>query len=190
MNKEYTIPKDVLGEKREDYFSFDELFMISAVVAAGRSKDPSSQVGACIAGADNRILSLGYNGTPNSWNDDEFPWRREAEDENHTKYPYVIHGEMNALLNYKGDNKDLVGATVYVTLFPCSNCAKFLAQAGIKRIVYLSDKYNGTKDNEAAKICLKKCGIIFEEFPHELRKDLIVSLKPEEGVKELNKKDD
>ena len=159
MKKEYNIPKEHLGHKRINYSSWDENFMLHAVVASARSKDPSSQVGACIVGSNNRILSLGYNGAPNSWEDDLFPWDREAKDENHTKYPYVIHGEMNALLNYKGDNKDLVGSTVYVTLFPCSNCAKCLAQAGIKRVVYLSDKYKDTKDNIAAKTCFEYCGI-------------------------------
>lgn len=182
MADNYDIPKEFLGGKREDYLSWDEMFMLSAVVSSARSKDPSSQVGACIVGSDNRILSLGYNGSPNDWNDSEFPWSRSNEDENHTKYPYVIHGEMNALLNYKGDNKDLVGATVYVTLFPCSNCAKFLAQAGIKRIVYLSDKYKGTKDNVASKICLTACGVKFEEFPKELQRKLLISLMPDEGI--------
>lgn len=182
MSKDYTIPKDLLGNKRNDYLSWDETFMLSAVVSSGRSKDPSSQVGACIVGENNRILSLGYNGAPNVWNDKDFPWEREAEDNVHTKYPYVIHAEMNALLNYKGDNKDLVGSTVYVTMFPCSNCAKSLAQAGVKRIVYLSDKYNNTEDNTAAKICLTSCNIVFEEFPKELQRDVVVSLLPDKGV--------
>ena len=181
----YEIPEKLLGGKRKDYLSPDELFMASAVIAASRSKDPSSQVGACIAGSDNRILSLGYNGTPNSWDDDKFPWNRDEENPNHNKYPYVIHSEMNALLNYKGDNKDLIGATCYVTLFPCSNCAKFLAQAGIKRVVYLSDKYENTPDDVASKTCLKACGVVYEKFPEELQRDLLVSLRPEVGVKEI-----
>lgn len=185
MDEKYSIPKENFGGKREKYSSWDETFMLSAVVSSSRSKDPSSQVGACIVGKDNRILSLGYNGAPNSWNDDEFPWQRSHENFNYTKYPYVIHAEMNALLNYKGDNKDLNGATVYVTLFPCSNCAKFLAQAGVKRVVYLSDKYKDTEDNIASKICLKSCGIEFEEFPKELQRELLVSLIPDEGIKEL-----
>ncbi len=187
MKKEYNIPKEHLGHKRINYSSWDENFMLHAVVASARSKDPSSQVGACIVGSNNRILSLGYNGAPNSWEDDLFPWDREAKDENHTKYPYVIHGEMNALLNYKGDNKDLVGSTVYVTLFPCSNCAKCLAQAGIKRVVYLSDKYKDTKDNIAAKTCFEYCGIEYEEFPKELQRDLLVSLRANIGVVEVEK---
>lgn len=187
MKEKYAIPKEYFGDKRKDYLSWDETFMLSAVVTSARSKDPSSQVGACIVGADNRILSLGYNGSPNAWDDNEFPWQRENENYNYTKYPYVIHAEMNALLNYKGDNKDLNGATVYVTLFPCSNCAKFLAQAGVKKIVYLSDKYKDTLDNIASKICLRSCGITFEEFPKELQRDLVISLLPDEGVKENSK---
>ena len=188
MDKKYVIPKEYLGHKRINYSSWDENFMLHAVVASARSKDPSSQVGACIVGSNNRILSLGYNGAPNSWDDNEFPWEREAEDENYIKYPYVIHGEMNALLNYKGDNKDLVGSTVYVTLFPCSNCAKCLAQAGIKRVVYLSDKYKDTKDNIAAKTCFNYCGVEYEELPKELQRDLLVSLKANIGVKEIEEK--
>lgn len=188
MKEKYEIPKEYFGDKRKDYLSWDETFMLSAVVTSARSKDPSSQVGACIVGDDNRILSLGYNGSPNSWDDNEFPWQRENENYNYTKYPYVIHAEMNALLNYKGDNKDLVGSTVYVTLFPCSNCAKFLAQAGVKKVIYLSDKYKDTPDNIASKICLRSCGIEFEEFPKELQRDLVISLSPNEGVKENNSK--
>ena len=184
MGKEHKIPKEQFGNKRDNYLSWDETFMLSAVVSSARSKDPSSQVGACIVGKDNRILSLGYNGAPNSWNDDKFPWQRTNENPNYTKYPYVIHAEMNALLNYKGDNKDLIGSTAYVTLFPCSNCAKFLAQAGVKRIVYLSDKYNETEDNTASKICLTSCGIEFEEFPKELQRSVVVSLNPDKGISE------
>ena len=186
MNDKYKIPTEYFGGKRENYLSWDETFMLSAVVTSSRSKDPSSQVGACIVGEDNRILSLGYNGAPNGWSDDEFPWQRDCYDFNFTKYPYVIHGEMNALLNYKGDSKDLVGATVYVTLFPCSNCAKFLAQAGIKRVVYLSDKYKDTPDNIASKICLSSCGVEFEQFPEELQRDLLVSLIPDHGITEMD----
>lgn len=185
MNKKYIIPEENLNGKRENYLSWDETFMLSAVVSSARSKDPSSQVGACIVGEDNRILSLGYNGSPNRWSDDKFPWQRSNENYNYTKYPYVIHAEMNALLNYKGDNKSLAGSTVYVTLFPCSNCAKFLAQAGVKRIVYLSDKYKDTEDNIASKICLNSCGIKCEEFPKKLQRNLLVSLIPDKGIKEI-----
>ena len=182
MNSNYKIPKKYLGGKRTDYTSWDENFMLHAVVASARSKDPSSQVGACIVGANNRILSLGYNGAPNSWDDKDFPWERTGEKSYYIKYAYVIHAEMNAMLNYKGDNKELEGATVYVTLFPCQNCAKFLAQAGVKRVVYLSDKYKDTEDNIAAKTCFEYCGVEYEQFPLELQRDINVSLVPDKGL--------
>lgn len=186
MDKNFEIPSQYLKGKRENYSSWDETFMLHAVVAANRSKDPSSQVGAILVGEKNRILSLGYNGAPNSWDDDNFPWLREADTVSNTKYPYVIHAETNAILNFKGDNKDLEGATVYTTLYPCQNCAKFLAQAGIKRVVYLSNKYEGTQDNVAAATCFNYCGIKVEEFPKRLQRKLTISLIPEEGVKEQN----
>ena len=186
MNEKYIIPKEFIKGKRENYSSWDESFMLHAVVTANRSKDPSSQVGAVLVGKNNRILSLGYNGAPNAWNDEEFPWGREADRATHTKYPYVIHAETNAILNYKGDNKDLEGSTVYTTLYPCQNCAKFLAQAGVKRVVYLSNKYEGTEDNIAAATCFNYCDVKCEEFPKELQRKIIVSLLPNDGVKEFN----
>lgn len=185
MDKKYEIPKEYLSGKREHYSSWDENFMLHAVVASARSKDPSSQVGAALVGKNNRILSLGYNGAPNNWPDDKFPWQREADSPVHTKYPYVIHAEMNALLNYKGDSKDLDGATIYTTLYPCQNCAKFLTQAGIKRVVYLSNKYDGSEDNVCARTCFEYCGVTYEEFPKELQRDMLVSLKPDKGISEV-----
>ena len=176
MDKKLKFDKEILGKKKEDPLSWDESFMLHAMVAAGRSKDPNTPVGSCIVGKNNRILSLGYNGAPNSWNDEEFPWDRDHEDPKLNKYPYVIHAEMNALLNYKGDNKDLEGATVYVTMFPCHECAKCLAQVGIKRVVYLSDKYNGTDDNIMSKTCLDYCGVEYVELDKKYQKDYLVSL--------------
>ncbi len=185
MVRKFQIPKEYLKGKRENYSSWDECFMLHAVVAANRSKDPSSQVGAVLVDKNNRILSLGYNGAPNVWDDDKFPWVKEADTAAHTKYPYVIHAETNAMLNYKGDNKDLEGATVYTTLYPCQNCAKFLAQAGIKRVVYLSNKYEGTEDNNAAATCFNYCNIKCEEFSPKLQRRLTVSLLPNEGITEV-----
>jgi len=176
MNDRLKIPKDKLGHKRTNNICWDECFMLHAVVASARSKDPNSQVGACIVGKNNRILSLGYNGSPNAWDDDNFPWDRDNIDAKNNKYPYVIHAEMNALLNYKGDGKDLDGSTVYVTLFPCHECAKFLAQAGIKRIVYLSDKYMDTEDNIMSKTCLEYCNIKYEQINQSLQNKYILSL--------------
>ena len=123
--------------KRNDYISWDEYFMGVAILAGMRSKDPSTQVGACIVDNDNKILSQGYNGLPRGCSDDEFPWDREG-DMLETKYPYVVHAELNAILNSRGTS--LVGSKIYVALFPCNECAKAIIQSGIKEVVYLSDK--------------------------------------------------
>lgn len=148
--------------KRTDVMSWDEFFMRVAMAAAMRSKDPNTQVGACIADANHRILSVGYNGTPSALNDDEFPWET-ADDPLLDKHSYVIHAEANAILNYRGSNKDLQGATVYVTLFPCHECAKTLVQAGIGEVVYLGDKYEGTQDNLISKRILDACGVTYRQ---------------------------
>ena len=113
--------------KRQDYISWDEYFMGVALLASCRSKDPNTQVGACIVSPENIILSTGYNGFPVGCSDDEYPWEREGE---HTKYPYVVHAELNAILNASG--KSLRGARIYVDLFPCNECAKAIIQSGIR----------------------------------------------------------
>ena len=160
------IPKELLGGKREEYLQIDATYMGTALVWASRSKDPSTQVGACFVNSKGRIISVGYNGSPNSWDDDEFPWRRGEKDEDPfaTKYPYVIHAEMNGILNYDGSSSDFNGSTIYVTLFPCSNCAKFLVQRGIKKVIYLTDLYKGTSDNKSAKLLFDKCGVEYTKF--------------------------
>ena len=132
--------------KRTDYISWDEYFMGVAMLAARRSKDPSTQVGACIVSPDNIIISTGYNGMPKGCSDDEYPWERVGEE---TKYPYVVHAELNAVLNASG--RDLRGSKLYVALFPCNECAKAIIQSGVKEVVYLSDKYDGTPMNLASK---------------------------------------
>ena len=119
------------NKQRLDYLSWDEYFMGVAELSAMRSKDPSTQVGACIVSADNRILSIGYNGAPNGFEDKYFPWDREGEFLN-TKYPFVCHAELNAISNFRGNKKDLEGAKLYVTLFPCNECTKLIIQNGIK----------------------------------------------------------
>ena len=126
-----------------------------------RSKDPNTQVGACIVGRDNRILSMGYNGFPNGCSDEDFPWDREGE-ELETKYPYVTHGELNAILNYRGGS--LEGTKLYVSLFPCNECAKAIIQAGIKTVVYDSDKYEGTPSNTAAKRMFDAAGVRYYRY--------------------------
>lgn len=145
-------------DKREDYISWDEYFMGVAQLSGMRSKDPNTQVGACIVSSDNKILSMGYNGFPNGCSDEEFPWSREGEDLD-TKYPFVTHSELNAILNYRGGS--LEGTKIYVSLFPCNECAKAIIQAGIKTVVYDSDKYRGTSVNRAAKRMFDAAGVSY-----------------------------
>ncbi len=142
--------------KRDDYISWDEYFMGIALLSAKRSKDPNTQVGACIVSDSNKIMSVGYNGFPIGCSDDEFPWERSGEDYD-TKYPYVCHAELNAILNNAGGN--LVGCRIYVALFPCNECAKAIIQCGIKEVVYLSDKYADTWNNRASKRMFTAAGV-------------------------------
>ncbi len=145
-----------MSDKRTDYISWDDYFMGVAVLASKRSKDPSTQVGACIIDEDKRILSTGYNGFPQGCSDEEFPWNRDPE-KGETKYNFVVHAELNAILNSRG--KSLVGSRVFVTLFPCHECAKAIIQTGVKEVIYLSDKYNGTESDNASKRMLSAAGI-------------------------------
>ena len=147
--------------KRSEVISWDEFFMRVAVAASMRSKDPNTQVGACIASSDHRILSVGYNGTPVGLDDDEFPWGA-SNDPLHDKHSYVIHAEANAILNYRGGSLD--GAKLYVSLFPCQECAKTLVQAGIGEVVYLDDKYAGTEGNLIARAVLDRCGVSYRQI--------------------------
>ncbi len=142
--------------KRHDYISWDEYFMGIALLAAQRSKDPNTQVGACIVSKDNIIISTGYNGMPKGCSDDEYPWEREGSD---TKYPYVVHAELNAILNANG--RDLKDSRLYVTLFPCNECAKAIIQSGVTEFFYLSDKYADSPSTLASKRMLESSGIRF-----------------------------
>lgn len=160
---------------RKDYINWDEYFMGIALLSAQRSKDPNTQVGACIVSKDNRILSVGYNGTPNGMSDKNFKWNREGEFLN-TKYPYVIHGEANAISNYRGYKKELEASRIYVTLFPCNECSKMIVQNGIKEVIYLDDKYDGTDSNVASKIILDSCNIKYRKFEPN-RDNIILNLK-------------
>jgi len=150
-----------MSEKRTDYISWDEYFMGVAVLSGMRSKDPGSQVGACIVSEDNKILSMGYNGFPIGCSDDEFPWSRKGDPED-TKYLYVTHSELNAILNYRGGS--LEGAKLYVSLFPCNECAKAIIQAGIKAIVYDCDKYSDTPAVLASKRMLDAAGVRYYQY--------------------------
>lgn len=152
-----------MSEKRQDYLSWDEYFMSVAYLASMRSKDPNTQVGACIVDANNKILSMGYNGFPVGCSDDEFPWNRDGEPFD-SKYFYVTHSELNAILNYRGGS--LEGAKLYVTLFPCNECAKACIQAGIKTIVFDSDKYANTPSTLASKRMLDAAGVRYYQYSH------------------------
>ena len=144
--------------KRSDYILWDEYFMGIAKLSSMRSKDPNTQVGCCIV-KDNRILSMGYNGFPNGCSDDDFPWGKNGDDELNTKYLYVTHSELNAILNYKGS---LEGSTLYVTLFPCNECSKAIIQSGIKKIIYIDDK--DSIKYIASKRMLDSAGVKYEKY--------------------------
>ena len=150
-----------MSGKRKDYISWDEYFMGVAVLSGMRSKDPNTQVGACIVSEDHKILSMGYNGFPTGCSDDEFPWEREGEPlEN--KYFYTTHSELNAILNYRGGS--LEGATIYVTLFPCNECAKAIIQAGIKEVIYDCDKYADTPSVISSKRMMDAAGVRYHQY--------------------------
>lgn len=153
--------------KRMDYISWDEYFMAVARLAGLRSKDPNSQVGSCIVSTDNKILSMGYNGFPLGCSDDDYPWAREG-DPLETKYIYVTHSELNAILNYRGGN--LEGAKLYVSLFPCNECAKAIIQSGIREVIYLDDKYADTPSVMASKRMLNSAGVKFRRYEPSGRK--------------------
>ncbi len=141
--------------KSNDYISWNDYFMGVAKLSSKRSKDPSTKVGACIVNTKKRIVGIGYNGLPCGCSDDEFPWNREG-DFLDTKYPYVVHAEPNAILN---STEKLDDASMYVTLFPCNECAKLIIQSGIKTIYYASDKYDGSDSNLASKKLFDAAGV-------------------------------
>lgn len=142
-------------KKRKDYISWDEYFMGVAFLASQRSKDPGTQVGACIVDQQNKILSIGYNGMPVGCNDDDFAWNKDTLDDN--KYLYVVHSELNAILNFRGGS--LENSKIYVTLFPCNECAKAIIQSGIKEIIFREDKYSDTVEVQASKRMLNTAGV-------------------------------
>ena len=161
--------------KRTDYINWDEYFMGIAMLAARRSKDPSTQVGACIVSQDNIIISTGYNGMPQGCSDDEFPWDREGEE---TKYPYVVHAELNAILNANG--RDLRGSRLFVALFPCNECAKAIIQSGVKEVIYLSDKYAHTPTTIASKRMLDAAGVRYVQMKPTVE-SITLNFIPEEN---------
>ena len=148
--------------KRQEYLSWDEYFMGVAILSAMRSKDPSTQVGACIVNRDKRILSMGYNGMPRCCSDDEFPWGRNDENPLEAKYLYVCHAELNAILNCdRGNVRDCI---VYTTLFPCNECAKAIIQSGISEVVYMEDKYADSDSVIASKKMFDTAGVKYRLY--------------------------
>lgn len=147
--------------RREGILDWDEYFMGMAHLAAFRSKDPNTQVGACIVNPERHVVGMGYNGFPMGCSDDVYPWEREGEFLD-TKYPYVVHAELNAILN---SIQPLKGCTLYVSLFPCNECAKAIIQSGIDTVVYESDKYNGASDNLASKRMFQDAGVKLVQLP-------------------------
>ena len=155
--------------KRKDYISWDTYFMSIAKLSSLRSKDPSTQVGACIVSSDNRILSIGYNGAPNGFGDEDFPWEREGKPVD-TKYMYVCHAELNDILNFRGNKRDLEESKLYASLFPCNECAKAIVQSGIKEVIYLDNKYKDTDSCIASRRLFDTCGVSYREFNKDVDK--------------------
>lgn len=141
--------------KREGYLTWDEYFMGIAFLSAMRSKDPSTQVGACIIDEDKKIIGIGYNGFPIGSSDDKMPWEKEGVFLD-TKYPYVVHAELNAILN---SIKSLKNSTIYVTHFPCNECAKAIVQSGIKKVFYFSNKHKDLDSTKASQLIFKNAGV-------------------------------
>ena len=157
--------------KYKDYISWDEYFMGIAVLSAMRSKDPNTRVGACIVNEDNHIVAIGYNGFPVGCSDDAYPWSN-AGDPLKTKYPYVCHAELNAILNAK---TSLKGSRIYTALFPCNECTKAIIQAGIKEVIYMSDKYHDTDMCKASRDMLISSGITFRRY-EKTNREVVLSL--------------
>lgn len=162
-------------QKRKNYISWDEYFMGVALLSARRSKDPSTQVGACIVNEKNKIVGAGYNGLPMGCDDDEFPWEKQG-DFLQTKYPYICHAELNAILNNIG--MELKGCKIYTALFPCNECAKAIIQSGITEVIFLSDKYEGTDIFKASRIMLDKAGVQYRKVQTRLP-EIILSFNPD-----------
>lgn len=160
MSEIFNIPDEYKGNKRDksSYIENDSAAIITAMAWALRSKDPSTQVGACFLNERGRVISVGYNGTPNGWNDDDFTWDKPKQTE-FNKYTYVVHAEMNAISNYMGNVQDFRDSSIYVTLIPCPNCAKNLIQFGVKKVVYLHEPKEETPDVKATKYMFERCNV-------------------------------
>ncbi len=154
----------------KEYISWDEYFMGVALLSAKRSKDPHTKVGACIVNQKKRIVGIGYNGFPMGCDDKTFPWGNDKEDSLDTKYPYVVHAEANAILNSNISSLD--GTTLYVSLFPCNDCAKLIIQSGIKHIIFMDDKYKDSDSNIASRRMFDAANVTYEKLDEVLKVDI------------------
>ena len=159
--------------KRTNYLTWDDYFMAIALLSAQRSKDPNTQVGACIVNQDKKIIGIGYNGFPIGCSDDELPWAREGP-KLETKYPYVCHAELNAITNSFG--RDLKGSRIYVVLFPCNECAKIIIQSGIREVIYLSDKYHDSDESIVARTLFSQSKVNYKQHIPELD-NIVINMK-------------
>jgi len=162
------ISENADDKKRDDYIDWNEYFMAVSFLSAMRSKDPATQVGACIVNPEKRIVGIGYNGMPRGCSDDLLPWGKTNKDELDNKYMYVCHAEMNAILNKNSEN--VSGCTIYVALFPCNECAKMIIQSGIKSVIYFSDKHSGKSSTIASKRMFDMTGVKYNQFIPRMKK--------------------
>ena len=165
---------------RNNYIDWDTYFMMVSIVSGLRSKDPSTQVGACIVSPDKKIIGVGYNGLPTGCKDEDYPWDNREGELADTKYPYICHAELNAILN---STVSVKGSTIYVSLFPCNECAKAIIQSGITRVIYESDKYDGQPDNLASKRMFNDAGVELVQLPSQIHIDLSMDEETPEGPK-------
>lgn len=160
---------------KKDYLSWDEYFMGLALLSSKRSKDPNTQVGCCIANKNNIIVAIGYNGLPRGCKDEEYPWARTGDFKD-VKYSYIVHAELNAILNSKVE--DLANCRLYVTLFPCNECAKAIIQSGIKEVYFLSDKYHDSDVSCVSRRMFDDAGVKYKQVDFG-NKQIIINLNKE-----------
>lgn len=171
-------PFESTTKKRSDYLGWDDYFMAISFLSAMRSKDPNTQVGACIVDTQKCIIGIGYNGFPRGCSDETLPWSREGECELHKKYPYVVHAEVNAILNKCSAN--VRGATLYVALFPCNECSKVIIQSGIREVVYLKDTYHDSEACRASRIMFRMAGVKLRQYQPECG-DITIRFRDEDA---------
>ena len=155
--------------KRANAISWETYFMGIAHLSALRSKDPNTQVGAVIVDQEHKVVSIGYNGFPKGCSDDEYPWENEGSSLE-TKYVYVVHAELNAILN---SPRSVKGCSIYVSLFPCHECAKAIIQSGIQEIVYESDTCASSESVLASKRMLESAGVKMVQLTKKVKVEVM-----------------